>query len=95
MSPSGDRIQLARSLAALGSRYGVLKAYADIGSRCGSPIWHPLGVHFASNWRPFGAHLASKGPQVGPGGAQVAQVKPKRRPGGPKMRLKAVPESTS
>ena len=95
MSPSGDRIQLARSLAALGSRCGVLKAYADIGSRCGSPIWHPLGVHLASNWRPFGAHLASKGSQDGPGGAQVAQVQPKRRPGGPKMRLKAVPESTS
>ena len=77
---------------ALGSRFGVLKTYADTGSRCGSPIWHPIGAQLAPNWRPSGApgRLGSPtGRPRGPSQAQEApkrlQDEPQRRPSGAKL----------
>ena len=60
-----------------------------------TPIWRPLGVHLVSSWRPFGGHLVPRGPQVGPGGAQEAQVEPKRHPGGTQMSPEGAPETPS
>ena len=86
MSPSGDKRIVHQEFC---ENWQLFWTYFR------SALEAQLGAHLASNLCPFGADFAPRGTQVGPGGAQEAQVEPKRRPRDLKMSPKGAPETLS